>query len=62
MIARAANDPAIGTALEAQPEMNATAGAKRQADRAAQDIAAKAELRARLMPAITDWLQANHGS
>jgi aminopeptidase N len=62
MIARASNDPAIAAELLAQPEVNATSGARRGADRAAEDIAAKAELRARLLPALSEWLQANHGS
>ena len=62
MVARASNDPAIAAELKAQPEQSGTSGARRSADRAAEDIAAKAELRARLVPALTGWLQANHGS
>jgi aminopeptidase N len=57
MIARSSADPAIAKALIALPESNASAGARRVAGQAEEEVAFKSDLRARLLPAVASWLK-----
>jgi len=56
-IAGASSDPAIGKELEALPESNISSGARRDAEKAVEDIGFKAGFKARLVPAVSNWLK-----
>ncbi len=56
-IAGASTDPAIGKELEALPESNISSGAKHDADKAVEDIGFKSGFKARLVPAVSNWLK-----
>jgi len=57
LIAAASSNPAIARELMALPEVKSSAGARREAEQAAEDIAFKASFRARLLPAVSNWLK-----
>jgi aminopeptidase N len=56
-IAGASANPAIAKELEALPESNVSSGAKRDADKAVEDIGFKSGFKARLVPAVSQWLK-----
>ena len=56
-IAGASSDPAIAKELEALPESNVSAGARHDADKAVEDIGFKSGFKARLVPAVSNWLK-----
>ncbi|HEX4504095.1 MAG TPA: M1 family metallopeptidase, partial [Alphaproteobacteria bacterium] len=56
-IAGASSDPAIAKELEALPESNISSGAKHDADNAVEDIGFKSGFKARLVPAVSNWLK-----
>jgi hypothetical protein len=55
-IASQSMNPAVGKELLAMPEMQATPGARYEAARAVSRIEEQAELRKRLMPQLSAWL------
>jgi aminopeptidase N len=56
-IAGATADPAIGAELGKLPDSNVSPGARRDADKAIEDIAFKSGFKARLVPAVSNWLK-----
>jgi len=56
-IAGESSDPAIAKELEALPESNVSSGAKRDAGKAVEDIGFKSGFKARLVPAVSNWLK-----
>ncbi len=56
-IAGASSDPAIGEELGKLPESNVSSGAKRDAETAIEDIGFKSAFKARLVPAVSNWLK-----
>jgi aminopeptidase N len=61
-VAGASLQPETAAALLTQPETQSSIGARKDADRAVEDISAKVEFRQRLLPALAVWLHANGGS
>ncbi len=57
MIARSSANPAIAEELKALPESNRSPGAKRTAAQAIEEIGFQSDLRARLLPAVSNWLK-----
>ena len=56
-IAGASSDPAIGEELGKLPETNVSSGARHDADKAVEDIGFKSGFKARLVPAVSNWLK-----
>jgi aminopeptidase N len=56
-IAGASSDPAIGEELGKLPESNVSSGARHEADTAVEDIGFKSGFKARLVPAVSNWLK-----
>jgi aminopeptidase N len=57
MPASASADPAIAAELKAMEDATARAGARHEIDKAVEEIGFKADLRARLLPAVSSWLK-----
>jgi aminopeptidase N len=57
VIAAQSLNPAVGRELQAMPEMQGSPGARYEAARARSQIEERAELRARLMPELSAWLE-----
>jgi aminopeptidase N len=57
-VAEASDDPDLAAALRARPEAAADAGARLRTDQAEEAIATDIAFRARLLPAVTAWLDA----
>jgi aminopeptidase N len=58
-IAQASNDPAVGRELLAQPEAQASQGARYQAAKAVARIQEQYDFKKRLLPALSQWLGAH---
>jgi hypothetical protein len=56
-IAGASSDPAIGEELNKLPDSNVSSGARHDADKAIEDIGFKSGFKARLVPAVSNWLK-----
>jgi aminopeptidase N len=59
LIASASSSPAVADELKSLPEAQSSAGARFEAGKAVEEIAFKAEFRARLLPSISQWLKAH---
>ncbi|MDB5396631.1 MAG: Peptidase rane alanine aminopeptidase, partial [Rhodospirillales bacterium] len=56
-IAGASSNPEIAAELKKLPEANASSGARHAADKAVEEISFKASFKARLIPAVSNWLK-----
>jgi aminopeptidase N len=57
-IAAATSEPAIAAELQSLAETTADSGARRETGKAVEEIGFKADLRGRLLPAVSSWLGA----
>jgi aminopeptidase N len=56
-VAGSSFNPAVAEELKSLPESNSSAGARHEADQAAEEITFRADLRTRLLPAVSNWLK-----